>query len=135
MTRASSLSRLSILDIDSESGSIDLFDENDGLLGSFAMQDLGDNSLQIIDINVAGVTRVDVTFSSSGAVADVKARRQDSIGVYRNIATALATVDGEIVAEDNDESGYTNPEPVVELGSIGNYVFIDYDENGFAKRG
>ena len=126
---------LSILDIDNESGFIEVFDSSDTSLGVFNMADLGDNSLQEIDIDVAGVTRVDVTFSSSGAVADIVARRASSIGVYRNLGKASVVVNGETVAEATDPSGYTNPEPVAQLGSIGNYVFVDKDDNGIQNTG
>lgn len=122
-----------ILDIDYENGFVEVFDAADNSLGKFFMADLGDNSLQTVTVDVAGVTRMDVFMSSSGAVAEVKARRADSEGIFRNVATATAVVDAAVVASDADESGYVNPEPVVPATPTATLVEDVYVQNGSVK--
>jgi glycerophosphoryl diester phosphodiesterase len=65
------LNSMSLLDIEEAGGKIDLYDANSNSLGSVGIPQLTNGSLQTVTIEVAGVVRVDVSLTGSGAIADV----------------------------------------------------------------
>lgn len=61
-----------VLDIDQdENAVVMLFDADGAMVGTFGLAALGDNSAQTIEPNVAGVSRLELHLSSSGALAEV----------------------------------------------------------------
>jgi hypothetical protein len=62
-----------ILDIDSSesAGTVKAYGAGDVLIGSAAMQPLGDNSFQVVTLNVVGAYKLEVHFPSSGGVPAV----------------------------------------------------------------
>ncbi|MEL7447985.1 MAG: hypothetical protein AAFN78_02190, partial [Pseudomonadota bacterium] len=67
------LDSVGILDIDSQEsmGTVTAYDENDAVILTVPMQDLGNNSVQRLVFGIDGVRRIDVWFPSSGAVTDI----------------------------------------------------------------
>ncbi len=63
---------LNILDVEESGGTVDLFNADGDLLRSLEIPATGDNSLFALDIDVAGVTSMDVNLVGSGAVDDLK---------------------------------------------------------------
>ncbi len=69
-----------ILDIDQgESAEVTAFDGGGAVIASAAADDLGNNSVQRLALGVDGVRRLEVTFSSSGAVTDLDLECDDSV--------------------------------------------------------
>jgi hypothetical protein len=67
----STVTSLTLLDIEEAGGTIDLYDVDGALLNSVAIPAAGDNSAQDIDINTDGVATMNVTLVGSGAVDDL----------------------------------------------------------------
>jgi glycerophosphoryl diester phosphodiesterase len=62
---------LKFLDIEENGGAITLYGPDAGMLGMFEIPGLADNSLQTVEIDVAGVRQMDVTLAGSGAIAEL----------------------------------------------------------------
>ncbi len=63
-----------VLDIDSsETARIDLYDADDFLLATFPLSSLGNGSIETVNGDVAGVRRLELVLSGSGALVDVVA--------------------------------------------------------------
>jgi len=60
-----------LLDIDANetAGKLVAYDQRDNKLGTFSMQPFGNNSVQIVPINLENVARLEIHLQSSGAVA------------------------------------------------------------------
>lgn len=67
----STVDSLTVLDIEEDGGTIDLFDADGVLLTSIGIPAAGDNSAQDIAIDTAGVATMNVTLAGSGAVDDL----------------------------------------------------------------
>lgn len=67
----SDVSSLTLLDIEEEGGSIDLFDTDGELINSIAIPSAGNNSAQDVAINATGVAQMQVNLAGSGAVDDL----------------------------------------------------------------
>ena len=73
----STVDSLTVLDVEDEGGSIDLFDADGALLNSVPIPGAGDNSAQDLAIDTAGVSTMLVTFVGSGAVDDLHYTPED----------------------------------------------------------
>jgi len=64
---------IQLLDIDANEtlGKIIAYDQHDNKLGTFSMVPYGNNSVQIVPVNLANVTRLEIHLQSSGAVAAI----------------------------------------------------------------
>ncbi|ETA49179.1 hypothetical protein [Ponticoccus alexandrii] len=67
----SDVTSLTVLDVEEEGGSIDLYDLDGELIDSIAIPAAGNNASQDIDINASGVAQMQVTLAGSGAVEDL----------------------------------------------------------------
>lgn len=63
--------QVGLLDIDEPGSSITFFDENANVIETIDIPELGDNSYQELEVDVANVARMDIVLGSSGAVTDV----------------------------------------------------------------
>lgn len=98
---------VTLLDIDANEpgGTVAFFYDNaGGLITSVNIPALGNNSVQTLDVNVDGVSKMKVKLKSSGAVAEL-VYRAPAAGFYKNTAVVTAPD-----AEDMDMSHYENPE-------------------------
>ncbi|MCR9126138.1 MAG: hypothetical protein NXH82_08410 [Rhodobacteraceae bacterium] len=62
---------VNFLDIEERGGTVDLFDTDGALLSSFAVPVSGDNGQQELQMNVEGVSSMEITLVGSGAVDDL----------------------------------------------------------------
>jgi hypothetical protein len=71
--KPSMIHEVQLLDIDANetTGKIVAYDQRENKLGIFSMQQLGNNSVQIVPINLENVTRLEIHLQSSGAVAAI----------------------------------------------------------------
>ena len=71
--KPSMIYEVQLLDIDTDetAGKIVAYDRLDNKLGTFSMQPYGNNSVQVVAINRADVTRLEIHLQSSGAVAAI----------------------------------------------------------------
>ena len=67
----SDVQSITLLDIEEDGGSIDLYDAEGELIDSRAIPGVGDNSVQEIDLGASGVSSMVVTLVGSGAVDDL----------------------------------------------------------------
>ena len=74
----SDVTSLTVLDVEEEGGSIDLYDQDGELIDSIAIPAAGNNASQDIDINASGVAQMQVTLAGSGAVDDLCYTPSDS---------------------------------------------------------
>ena len=96
----STVSSLTLLDIEEAGGTIDLFDVDGALLNSVAIPAAGDNSAQDIEINTDGVATMNVNLVGSGAVDDLCYIAPDAnCGQYDVTYDALFN---QQLAEDDD---------------------------------
>lgn len=68
----SDVTSLTLLDVEEDGGSIDLYDADGALINSLAIPAAGDNSAQDIAINASGVATMTVNLAGSGAVDDLR---------------------------------------------------------------
>ena len=71
--KPSMIHEVQLLDIDADetTGKIVAYDQRENKLGTFSMQQFGNNSFQIVPINLENVTRLEIHLQSSGAVAAI----------------------------------------------------------------
>jgi Tol biopolymer transport system component len=71
--KPSMIHEVQLLDIDANetTGKIVAYDQRENKLGTFSMQQLGNNSVQIVPINLENVSRLEIHLQSSGAVAAI----------------------------------------------------------------
>ncbi len=77
----STVSSLTVLDVEEAGGTIDLYDIDGELINSIDIPAAGDNSIQTIEINATGVASMDVNLVGSGAIDDLCHSSEDG-GVY-----------------------------------------------------
>ncbi len=71
--KPSMIHEVQLLDIDADetTGKIVAYDQRENKLGTFSMQQFGNNSFQIVPINLENVTRLEIHLQSSGAVTAI----------------------------------------------------------------
>ena len=104
----STVTSLTLLDIEEAGGTIDLFDIDGALLDSIAIPAAGDNSAQDVDINTAGVATMNVNLVGSGAVDDLcyispEAECGQYDVTYDELFTKLAVVEDETTTETTED--------------------------------
>ncbi len=77
--KPSMIHEVQLLDIDANetTGKIVAYDQYDNKLGTFSMQPYGNNSVQIVPVNLENVARLEIHLQSSGAVAAISFCDQD----------------------------------------------------------
>jgi len=92
---------IDLLDIDrcEIDGTVTTFDADGNVISTQAIADLGDNSFQSIAVGADGVSRMEVTLVSSGAVTELSFDR-----TYANVASVTVGA-----TSDSDSSHYCNP--------------------------
>ncbi|MFW2586793.1 hypothetical protein [Sagittula sp. SSi028] len=92
---------LTILDVEEEGGSIDLYDVDGELINSVAIPGAGNNSLQEIELNAEGVARLDVNLTGSGAVDDL--RYTDSSSAEHAECAQYAVLFDDLTKDDEED--------------------------------
>ncbi len=75
---------IGLLDIDESGGSITFYDNDSHLIETVEIDDLGDNSFQEINLDVADVARLEINLAGSGAVTSIDYKR-GQVSPYSNI--------------------------------------------------
>ncbi|AFY38467.1 Cna B domain protein [[Leptolyngbya] sp. PCC 7376] len=101
------INSISFVDIEESGGKVFAYDSNGNLIDTTNIPAPGDGSLQTLNIDNSGVSKIVVDLVGSGAISGLDFDSfEDGPGLYTNIGKV--TVNG---LEDDDPANYVNPEP------------------------